>query len=132
MTTDHQPPPRHPPRVKAVPSIRQLYWCDFPQDAHMPEMWKVRPVVIVSFKNTLSGAVTVVPCTTVDQKDAKFAFKLTTTIGGDVESWALCDKLTTIAVSRLTPDRGGIRRLGEAEFNGLLAVLFAWLPKLPA
>lgn len=97
----------------------------------MPEMWKVRPVVVVSFKNTLHGAVTVIPCTTVDQKDAKFAFKLETTIGGDVESWALCDKVSTVAVSRLIPDKDGIRRMPEEEFNGLLTVLFSWLPKLP-
>lgn len=130
MPHDHSPPPRFPPKVKAVPAIRQLYWCDFPRDAHMPEMWKVRPVVIVSYKNTLHGAVTVVPCTTVDQKDARFAFRLTTTIDGATDSWALCDRLTTVAVSRLVPDKGGIRRMPEEEFDRLLALLFRWLPRL--
>ena len=97
----------------------------------MPEMWKVRPVVVVSYKNTLHGAVTVVPCTTVDQGGAKWAFKLSTPIDGQTESWALCDKPTTVAVSRLTPDKGGIRRLPEDEFHGLLAKLLGWLPRLP-
>lgn len=95
----------------------------------MPEMWKVRPVVVVSHRNTLRGAVTVIPCTTVDQKGARWAFELTTTIDGSLRSWALCDKITTIAVSRLTPDRGGIRRLPPAEFDGLLEILLAWLPR---
>lgn len=131
MSNDHRPPPRYPPRVRAQPAIRQLFWCDFPRDAHMPEMWKVRPVVIVSYKNTLHGTVTVVPCTTVDQKDSRWAYKLTTSVDGVSESWALCDKPTSVAVSRLAPDKNGIRRLPEDEFNGLLEVLFSWLPRLP-
>src|SRR3546814_13095878 len=61
-------PPKVEPRVTAAPSIRQLYWCDFPQDAQLPEFWKRRPVIIVSFKNTLHGAVTVVPCSTAAQQ----------------------------------------------------------------
>lgn len=95
----------------------------------MPEMWKVRPVIVVSFRNPLRGAVTVVPCTTVDQKEARWAFELTTTIDGSDRAWALCDKITTIAVSRLTPDKGGIRRLPVEEFDRLLAILFDWLPR---
>lgn len=67
MNTSEEAPPRIPPRVKAAPSIRQLYWCDFPHDAQLPEFWKRRPVVVVSFKNTLSGAVTVIPCSSQDQ-----------------------------------------------------------------
>jgi mRNA interferase MazF len=131
MSAAASSPPRYPPKVRAVPAIRQLYWCDFPQDAHLPEMWKVRPVVVVSFRNTLSGTVNAVPCTTVDQGGARFAFKLTTTIDGRPDSWALCDKLTTVAVSRLIPDKGGVRRLPADEFHQLLAVLLDWLPRLP-
>ena len=131
MTTIDDSPPRVPPRLKAVPAIRQLYWCDFPADAHLPELWKTRPVVIVSFKNTLRGAVTVLPCSSQDQMGNPWAAVLHTTVDGKGPSWAICDKVTTVAVSRLTPDKSGIRRLPEAEFNGLLAVLFRWLPKLP-
>jgi len=123
-------PPRVKPRIAAAPAIRQLYWCDFPEDAHLPEFWKCRPVLVISYKNTLSGAVTVVPCSSQHQGDSKWAVKLTTTIN-DEDSWAICDKLTTVAVSRLSPDRRGIRRLPESEFNGILAVVLGWLPKLP-
>ena len=80
-----EPPPYVPPRVTAAPSIRQLYWCDFPHDAQLPEFWKRRPVVIVSFKNTLHGAVTVVPCSTQAQPGNKWAFPLQTTIDGRAE-----------------------------------------------
>jgi mRNA interferase MazF len=131
MTTSDPSPPRVPPRLKAVPAIRQLYWCDFPADAQLPELWKTRPVVIVSFKNTLRGAVTALPCSSQDQTGNPWAVSLQTTVDGRGPSWAICDKVTTVAVSRLTPDKSGIRRLSEAEFKLLLEVLFRWLPKLP-
>lgn len=122
-----QSPPSVPPRVTAAPKIRQLYWCDFPQDAQLPEFWKRRPVVILSFKNTLHGAVTVVPCSTAAQPGNKWAHPLETTIDGRA-AFAICDKITTVAVSRLVPDKGGIRRLPEAEFDEILRVVLAWLP----
>ncbi|WP_425444048.1 type II toxin-antitoxin system PemK/MazF family toxin [Thalassospira mesophila] len=77
-----------------------MYWCDFPKDAQLPEFWKRRPVIILSFRNTLHGAVTVVPCSTQTQKDARSTFPLRTTIDGKA-AWAICDKITTVAVSRL-------------------------------
>lgn len=123
-------PPRVPNRIKAVPKIRQLYWCDFPEDAQLPEFWKQRPVIIVSFKNTLQGAVTVIPCSSQSQTNNLWAYKLVTTIDG-TDSWAICDKPTTIAVSRLSAHRDGIKRLPELEFNDILAILFRWLPILP-
>jgi mRNA interferase MazF len=101
-----QPPPSVPPQVMSAPSIRQLYWCDFPQDAQLPEFWKRRPVVILSFKNTLHGAVTVVPCSTAAQPGNKWAFPLQTTIDGRA-AFAICDKITTLAVS--SPTKGASR-----------------------
>jgi len=65
MSAHVQPPPPYvAPRVSSAPNIRQLYWCAFRRDTQLPEFRKRRPVVIVSFKNTLYGAVTVVPCST--------------------------------------------------------------------
>lgn len=128
LPREDEKPPRHRPRIPAAPAIRQLYWCDFPKDAHLPEFWKRRPVLIVSFKNVLSGAVTVIPCSSQDQKGNPWAYKLTTTIDGS-ESWAICDKPTTVAVSRLTSTKGKVRRLPQAEFDAVLALLLAWLPK---
>ena len=130
MVGSNQTPPKVPPRLTGAPKVRQLFWCDFPQDAQLPEFWKRRPVIILSYRNTLHGAVTVVPCSTQGQPGNAWAFSLRTTIDGR-EAWAICDKLTTVAVSRLLPDKGGVVRMPVPEFNDLLALVLAWLPKLP-
>jgi mRNA interferase MazF len=132
MTTDNDDkPPRVVPRLKAAPDIRQLYWCDFPKDAHLPEFWKRRPVIIISFKNILSGSVTVVPCSSQDQACNRWAMSLSTTIDGSRSS-AICDKISSVAVSRLTPEKNGTKRLPEAEFNRVPGLVLQWLPRLPA
>ncbi len=131
MSSSDQLPPKVPPRLVGAPKVRQLLWCDFPQDAQLPEFWKRRPVVVLSYRNTLHGAVTVVPCSTKAQPGNAWAFPLRTTIDGRA-GWAICDKLATVAVSRLLPDKGGIARMPEDEFHELLALVLAWLPKLPA
>ncbi|WP_460448105.1 type II toxin-antitoxin system PemK/MazF family toxin [Alsobacter sp. SYSU BS001988] len=120
-------PPRVPPRLRAVPAIRQLLWCDFPRDAQLPEFWKTRPVIVLSFRNNLSGAVTVVPCSSSPQDQNEWACRLSTTIDGG-PSWAICDKLTTVAVSRLSAPAAGKRRLPPEEFNVILALVLKWLP----
>lgn len=126
----HQtPPPKVQPRLKSAPKVRQLYWCDFPEDAQLPEFWKRRPVIILSYKTTLHGAVTAIPCSTQAQPGNKWAFPLETTIDGRA-AWAICDKITTVAVSRLLPDKNGIKRMPDKEFNDILAIVFDWLPKL--
>ncbi|MEQ1639873.1 MAG: type II toxin-antitoxin system PemK/MazF family toxin [Novosphingobium sp.] len=129
MTARYQaPPPKVAPRLIGAPKIRQLYWCDFPQDAQLPEFWKRRPIIILSFRNTLHGAVTVVPCSTQAQPDNKWAFPLKTTVDGQA-AWAICDKISTVAVSRLLPDKNGIRRLQQTEFEAMLQLVLEWLPK---
>jgi mRNA interferase MazF len=110
--------------------VRQLYWCDFPQDAQLPEFWKRRPVIILSYRNTLHGAVTVIPCSTQAQAGNNWAFPLQTTIDGRA-AWAICDKITSVAVSRLVPDKNGIVRMPEAEFEDMLRITLEWLPKVP-
>jgi mRNA interferase MazF len=129
MTAHEQtPPPKVRPRLVGAPKIRQLFWCDFPQDAQLPEFWKRRPVIIMSYRNTLHGAVTVIPCSTQAQGDNKWAFPLRTTIDGRA-AWAICDKPYTVAVSRLLPDKGGIARLPEVEFDAMMSLVLDWLPK---
>ena len=122
-------PPRIPPRLKAVPVIRGLYWCDFPNDAHLPEFWKRRPVLVVSYKNTLSGTVTVVPCSSQDQTENVWAYRLLTSLD-ERASWAICDKITSVAVSRLSASRHGKVRVNPEEFQGVLKLIFRWLPRL--
>lgn len=128
MNKNIETPPRIQPRLKSAPKVRQFYWCDFPQDAHLPEFWKRRPVIILSHKRMkLYGAVTIVPCSTQAQTNNDWAFPLKTTIDGRA-AWAICDKISTVAVSRLLPDKDGIRRMPEDEFNSMLALVLDWLP----
>ena len=129
MTDPSATPPRVKPRLIGAPKIRQFYWCDFPRDAQLPEFWKRRPVIILSSRSTLHGAVTVVPCSTQPQFGNRWAFALQTTIDGR-EAWAICDKLTTVAVSRLLPDKRSNIRMPEEEFQAMLAIVLDWLPKL--
>jgi len=124
-------PPKIQPRLKSAPRIRQLYWCDFPKDAQLPEFWKRRPVVILSMNATLHGAVTVIPCSTLAQQNPKLAFPLRTTIDGRA-AWAICDKPTTVAVSRLLSVQGVVLRLPASEFHEMLKLVLDLLPKLPA
>jgi mRNA interferase MazF len=120
-------PPKIKPRIKSAPKVRQFYWCDFPQDAQLPEFWKRRPVIVISYKNTLHGAVTVVPCSTQAQEGNQWAYPLRVTIDGKA-AWAICDKPTTVAVSRLLPDKDGINRMPDEEFNQMLRLVLEWLP----
>ena len=125
-------PPKVDPKIRSSPRIRQLYWCDFPKDAELPEFWKRRPVVVVSFRNTLSGSVTVIPFTSQDQSKNKWAIEVKDTITKGYRAWAVCDKPYTVAVSRLYPDRrpNTNTRLNEQEFNLILLKLLEWLPKI--
>ncbi|AMB46893.1 type II toxin-antitoxin system PemK/MazF family toxin [Methylobacterium sp. AMS5] len=127
---DDKPPPRIEPALKLAPRARDLYWCDFPADARLPELWKRRPVIVVGSDRKLYGAVTVVPCSSLDQTGNRWAYKLTTTIDGEGNSWAICDKPSTFAVSRLVPDHRGKVRLPPEEFTEVLRLLLSWLPKL--
>ena len=87
-------------------------------------------MIILSHRNTLYGAVTLVPCTTTaPYKGDKWVFPLRTTIDGRA-AWAICDKPTTLAVSRLEPDKSGMKNLPENEFNEILALVLDWLPKV--
>jgi mRNA interferase MazF len=126
-------PPDRPtwvkPRITAAPKIRQLYWCDFWADARLPEVWKTRPVVVVSYKNTLHGPCLVVPTSTEPHDDVDpWAYKLSGQIEG-VHSWALCNMLSTVAPSRFSQFKGKIPLLPEADFNEVLARVMKWLPK---
>jgi len=124
-------PPKIACRIPSAPKIRQIYWCDFWQEAQLPEFWKRRPVIILSYKNTLSGPCTVIPTSSQPQGENQWAMPLTTTIDG-TPSWAICNHPITIAVSRLTPAKHGTPRLPEEEFAEILIRLYRWLPKLEA
>ena len=122
-------PRRMPLRIKAAPKIRAIYWCDFPEDAHFPELWKTRPVVVVSFRTSLHGAVTLLPMSTAPQDDNPWAVRIAAGVEGRL-SWVICDKPATMATSRLSPIQGKVPRLPSDEFEAVLARLLDWLPKI--
>ena len=124
---EEQRPPFVAPTILTTPKVRQLYWCDFPKDARLPEFWKRRPVLILSFKNTRNGLVTVLPCSSKERENDQWAHKLSVSID-DRNSWAICNAISSVAVSRLSCAEGPIKRLSEEEFTLVLEKVFAWLP----
>ncbi len=123
-----QRPPRVQPRITAAPKLAQIYWCDFPRDAQLPEMWKTRPVVVVSYKNTLHGPCLVVPLTTEPQGGSPWAWELATSLDGR-RTWVVCNHLCTVAPSRFSTFPGKIPWVPNAEFNETLVRLTKWLPR---
>jgi mRNA interferase MazF len=123
-------PPRIPPRIKAAPAIRQIYWCDFWTDSQLPEMWKRRPAVVVSYKNTLTGPCTVLPTSSEPQDANPWAHKLSFQLDGRMDSWVICNHPVTVAPSRFgmfnRPPH--IPRLSVDEFDQILRLLLKWLP----
>ena len=128
--TYQEKPPRVKPSIQAAPKIRQIYWCEFWKDAMLPEVWKVRPVVVISYKHTLHGHCLVIPLSTTQQDDNQWAYKLSLEIEGDgVKSWAICNQPYTVSTSRLRVLNKGIPLLPKEDFNCVLERLIKWLPK---
>ena len=121
-------PPRIAPRVRAAPRIRQVYWCDFPLDAQLPEFWKTRPVLILSKTAQLFGNVTVLPFSTKAQPDNPMAYAVRSPIDGK-QAWVICDYLTTVAVSRLSPPGRVVPRIGQVDFNRIVERVLSALPR---
>ncbi len=126
---DEQQPRGLQPRIGAAPKIRQIYFCDFWSDVHFPEMWKRRPVVVISYRARLHGPCLVVPTSTNPQDDNAWAHKLSIQVDGAQDSWAICNQPSTVAPSRFHPVKGKLPLLPEGDFNAILNLLNQWLPK---
>ena len=127
-------PPRIEPKLVAAPKVRGVYWCDFWKDVMLPEMWKKRPVLVVSYKNTLFGPCTVLAISTDPQEEgcsAEWGYKLPMQIQKGRDSWVVCNHLYTVSPSRLEQVRGKILRIGEEPFHEILDKMLKWLPKIP-
>ncbi|MBU2588294.1 MAG: type II toxin-antitoxin system PemK/MazF family toxin [Alphaproteobacteria bacterium] len=126
-------PPRIEPKLKSAPQIRGIYWCDFWEDVMLPEMWKKRPVLVVSYKNTLSGPCTVLAISTDSQEElsGEWGYKLPIQVQRGRESWVVCNHIYTVSPSRLEQVRGGVLRIAETSFNEVLERLYRWLPRIP-
>ena len=127
LDAEQDRPPWVTPRITAAPKIRQVYWCDFWKDAQLPEFWKTRPVIVVSYKNTLHGPCLVVPTTTIPQESNPWAHRLSVTFD-DVQSWAVCNHLATVSPSRFSQFKGRIPICPKEDFNAVLACIGRWLP----
>lgn len=118
--------------IKTAPQIKQIFWCHFPdaKHVHLPEFWKIRPVIIVSYKNMIQGSVTVIPCSTKeDNKIDWWAVPVNLKLN-DYEGYAICDKITTVATSRLKLPQGGYKRISQDEFDKILEKIGGRLPKI--
>lgn len=121
-------PRRVQPRIKSAPKPRQIYWCDFWADSILPEMWKTRPVIVISHKNRLYGPCLVVPTSTDPDNDHDpWAHKLPL-IDGCRQSWALCNHPITVSPSRFSQFSGRIPKVPQSDFDSLLRLVRAWIP----
>ena len=128
MTTDMSPPEKRPVRLSKAPRIRRVYWCDFPKDAHKPEFWKLRPVVIISRTAKFYGLVKVVPFSTMPQHDKLNTHEMPSPFDKTLKAWAICNYIATVATSRLTQDRLGVPLVEQTDFDQIVQKVFASLP----
>jgi mRNA interferase MazF len=121
-------PPRVPPKVKSAPKPRQVYWCELPKDAQLPEFWKRRPVVILSANANLYGCAVVIPLSSKAQPDNPWAHAFPSPLPGEKIAWAVCSHIMTIAVSRLVPPDRVIPRISDADFLAILTLAHKTIP----
>lgn len=127
--TEEPRPKAYPVVIRAAPKLGAVYWCEFPDASHvhLPEMWKIRPVVIVSRKNVLHGKVMALPFSTSEgNAQNPFAIRISDDFSTRMEgmpSWVLCDHITTIATSRLRQHRGQVLRLAGQELASILLLM---------
>ena len=127
---DAMPVVRH--RIKVVPAIRNVYYRGF-ADAALPlEFSKRRPVIVVSYKNSLSGPIFVMPITTQAQAGNPWAIKLgrNPTPGETCDVWVVCNQLYPVSCARLTATHGVVARLTPVEFRPLHEMVLKWVPAL--
>ena len=125
---DTDKPPRYKPKLRAAPKLREVYYCNLWKDAHLPEFWKQRPVIVISYGRELTGVCTVIPLTSQRQHGNLRAYCLTTVITPGRESWAICNHPLTIAVSRLSLIQPRTPRIKQAELDEIILRLKQWLP----
>ena len=128
-------PRRIEPCIQSAPRVRQIYWCGFGLSPILPEIGKLRPALIVSFKNKLRGHCLVLPISSGRQDGGgkEWAHKLETAIGDAQESFVVCNHLYTVSTARLQPfGSAQIPRLAEQEFNLILRLMYRGLPRLPS
>jgi mRNA interferase MazF len=109
-----------------------VYYCGFPEAALPPEFSKRRPVIVVSYKNSLTGPILVVPITTQAQRENQWVVKLERNPkpGETCEVWVVCNHLYTVSCERLSATHGTVARLTAAEFRPVHELILKWVPSL--
>ena len=128
MAREPVQPPRVAPRLTAAPKPRRVYWCDFPEDAILPEFWKMRPVLILSAKAHLHGVALVVPLTSKAQPDNRLAHAFDSVLPEGGLSWAVCSHVTCVSVARLSLVRGNAPAIPQDDFTAILRMVHAQFP----
>lgn len=90
--------------LKYQPSVRSVLMCDF-RGMVVPEIVKVRPVVVVSRNRHNNQLVTVVPISTTEpipRRDCHHELSENPIPGNEhITCWVKCDMLMTVSLSRL-------------------------------
>lgn len=123
----HMPPAKIPPTITRAPKIGQFFWCPFPPGAISPEMWKTRPVIVVSHRSKINGICTVVPTSSDEQDCNPWSFALARSIDGK-PSWALCNQITSISTARLQMTGKGPVIAQDGDIQGILNKIREWMP----
>ena len=122
-------PKKFKPVIKASPRVGDVYWCNFHDETEieLPEMWKTRPCVVVSRKNSLFGKVTVLPFSTSPSNAADpMTIEASATVQNWLDrkrTWILCDHPCTVATSRLRQVNGGVPKLSPNELKAVLTMM---------
>jgi mRNA interferase MazF len=122
-------PKKFKPTIKATPRVGDIYWCNFHDETEieLPEMWKTRPCVVVSRKNSLYGKVTVLPFSTSrSNADDPMTIEASRTVQERLDrkrTWILCDHPCTVATSRLNQVKGGVPKLTSTELKAVLTLM---------
>lgn len=123
-----------PPKISAsltrAPRIGELYWCDLPVDAILPELWKKRSVVVISKNAHLHGTAIVLPTSSDMEKNPKYMREISCSLDERV-SYAICDKPMTLAIGRFYRPLGAPPKLPSAEVDELLRILYQVIPSPP-
>jgi mRNA interferase MazF len=121
-------PPKIAPSLVRAPKIGEIYWCDLPKDAHIPELWKRRSVVVISKTVTLHGTAVVLPTTTDSERISVHMREISCSLDHRT-SYAICDKPMTLAVSRFyRADPVRIPKLPMEEVDDLIRALNKVIP----
>ena len=111
----------HVEAVGEVMAGRARLWLGpFAAPSHLPAGFEDTSLVVPTSTDPQEGA------------SARWAHKLSIQPDGQRQSWVVCNHLYTVSNARLEPLQGAvIPRLSETEFNQILALIHAWLPKAP-